>query len=129
MPSPGLDLSLHSTVQRYQKWAHSLSQSLGPNRSTGLHLILTLRVRAPAKKIFLSGHLMHSKKKKHHLDLTRRKKMKLEVTKEVAIDVAALLIREQAMYTNDERIVPERIKNIRSFIDQIAEEVGKDGNQ
>ena len=63
------------------------------------------------------------------MDLTRRKKMKLEVTKEVAIDVAALLIREQAMYTNDERIVPERIKNIRSFIDQIAEEVGKDGNQ
>jgi len=55
--------------------------------------------------------------------------MKLEVTKEVAIDVAALLIREQAMYTNDERIVPERIKNIRSFIDEIAEQVGKDGNQ
>ena len=55
--------------------------------------------------------------------------MKLEVTKEVAIDVAALLIREQAMYTNDERIVPERIKNIRSFIDEIAEQVGKDGDQ
>ena len=63
------------------------------------------------------------------MDLTRRKRMKLEVTKEVAIDVAALLIREQAMYTNDERIVPERIKNIRSFIDEIAEQVGKDGNQ
>ena len=55
--------------------------------------------------------------------------MKLEVTKEVAIDVAALLIREQAMYTNYERIVPERINNIRSFIDESAEQVGKDGNQ
>jgi len=49
--------------------------------------------------------------------------MKLEVTKEVAIDVAQLLIREQAMYTTDESIVPERIKNIRSFIDEIADKV------
>lgn len=49
--------------------------------------------------------------------------MKLEVTKEVAIDVAALLIREQSMYTTDESIVPERIKNIRLFIDQIADKV------
>ena len=49
--------------------------------------------------------------------------MKLEVTKEVAIDVVALLIREQAMYTTEESIVPERIKNIRSFIDQIADRV------
>ena len=59
-------------------------------------------------------------------DLTRRLKMKLEVTKEVAIDVAQLLIREQAMYTTDEGIVPERIKNIRSFIDEIADKVRED---
>ena len=56
-------------------------------------------------------------------DLTRRLKMKLEVTKEVAIAVAQLLIREQAMYTSDERIVPERIVHIREFIDQIADKV------
>lgn len=49
--------------------------------------------------------------------------MKLEVTKEVAIAVAQLLIREQAMYTSDERIVPERIVHIREFIDQIADKV------
>ena len=59
-------------------------------------------------------------------DLTRRLKMKLEVTKEVAIAVAQLLIREQAMYTTDESIVPERIKNIRLFIDEIAEKVKGD---
>jgi len=59
-------------------------------------------------------------------DLTRRLKMKLEVTKEVAIAVAQLLIREQAMYTTDEGIVPERIKNIRLFIDEIAEKVKGD---
>ena len=50
----------------------------------------------------------------------------LEVTKDVAVDVAKLLIREQSMYSTEENVTPDRIKHIREFIDQIAEKVADD---
>jgi len=52
--------------------------------------------------------------------------IKIELSKEVAIDVARLLIREQEQYSTNEAIVPERIKHIREAIDQIAEKVKDD---
>ena len=66
--------------------------------------------------------------KKVHSDLTKRKLMmiKIELSKDVAVDVARLLIREQEQYSTNEDIVPERIKHIREAIDQIAEKVRDD---
>ena len=52
--------------------------------------------------------------------------IKLEVDEAVAVDVARLLIREQAQYSSVEGIVPQRIVHLREFIDQIADKV-KDG--
>ncbi len=52
--------------------------------------------------------------------------IKLEVDEAVAVDVARLLIREQAQYSSVEGIVPQRIVHLREFIDQIADKVKDD---
>jgi hypothetical protein len=46
--------------------------------------------------------------------------IKLELTEEVAADVASLLAREAEGYTSVEEHLPERIKSIKEAVEQIT---------